>query len=230
MNNSIIMYSKRHLHRLTRATGSLIKVTAAPFDGRNAIHTTTPILKLICTTNEAVPTTRFFSTSSPSLPVDQVLGSIQKNFQENVSTPTTKQKKSSQSAASLLYYKMALDESPSYALHAYYRSTYNMMRGLKPHYEQEAANASDEYWTATFVCPYTQQRYPSGTLDDQNNHAAIAHGGRVFYKSKKHAVRAASARALDAIQYQVFNVVEPRLCQEVPLEQEEQQSELEDQK
>ena len=96
-------------------------------------------------------------------------------------------------------------------------------------------------WTAQFVCPLSadtggDRTFMSGTLRpthaeqelgvvDQEVFDSISlvqdHQPKVFYKVKKLAIRAAAARALDVLRLEREGVLEPRLCEEDPLMEDE---------
>lgn len=72
-------------------------------------------------------------------------------------------------------------------------------------------------WTAVFVCPVTGESSPAGTLrSSKDKIEPVSESPEVYYKTKKLAIHAAAARALDAIQFKQSGKCEPRLCEEDP--------------
>jgi hypothetical protein len=225
--NSIIVY-RRHLHRLGRfqrygAIRSSIapRLEFQPFGLAAAAGNNYPRNK----------STRFFSASP--LPVDRVVGSILRNLNED-SIPyvdddsdvdesdendedkldsRTHKKESHVSP----FYKIAIAQSPSQGLNMYYTTRYEIAN-LKKCFETEFCTKS-KYWTAAFVCPISGNRHVSGRLSDKD----YVRDDKVYYTTKKQAINAAAAKALDSIHYNTFDVLIPRLCRERPVREKQQQ-------
>ena len=75
-----------------------------------------------------------------------------------------------------------------------------------------------KYWTASFVCPLTGERFDSGTIvtSDAISHTEIDEV--IWYTEKDVAIQAASRRAYDALKYRDTGVSDPRFCKEDPSE------------
>lgn len=72
------------------------------------------------------------------------------------------------------------------------------------------------WWTATFICPLTSDRYDSKRLVNCKWHEDS--DGVLWYKKKEESLLAAGLGAIDTIRFQKTGVTEPRYCQEDPSE------------
>jgi hypothetical protein len=72
------------------------------------------------------------------------------------------------------------------------------------------------WWTATFICPVTGDRFDSKRLVDSNCHQDS--DGIVWYKKKEDSMLAAGLGALDTVRFKKMGVTEPRYCKEDPSE------------
>ena len=97
-----------------------------------------------------------------------------------------------------------------YELNLYYNNEHDIP-SVADHITAEESLAG---WTATFICPVTHKAYESGSLPGLDH---TIEDGRVWYPKKKVAVRAAGARALDAIRFRDTGLAEPRICEEIPV-------------
>jgi hypothetical protein len=125
------------------------------------------------------------------------------------------------------------NQTPVWELHHYYRQTHAISQSLEALEIDAVPVTSPESgeragWTATFTCPVSGVVYPAGVRRDLEQFVVEDPEGlsRVLYKKKKHAVHAAAARALDAIQYQTMGLQEPRFCVEDPSEEAAVQPQL----
>ncbi|KAL7579665.1 hypothetical protein ACA910_021815 [Epithemia clementina (nom. ined.)] len=85
-----------------------------------------------------------------------------------------------------------------------------------------------QLWTAEFKCPISGRVFESGTLrpegktkgqEDQQSFEIVEHKRkRLFYRRKNMAIQAAAARALDIFRFEKDGTLEPRLCEEDPLD------------
>jgi hypothetical protein len=62
------------------------------------------------------------------------------------------------------------------------------------------------WWTASFQCPLTLQRYMAADLMEITADAKMEHAGRIWYKTKNNAIHAASTTALQLIDWSAFSI------------------------
>ena len=74
------------------------------------------------------------------------------------------------------------------------------------------------FWSATFACPVSRQKYVAGSLQDEARYGEIRYLNRVpYYSRRKSALHAAAAKVLDDIQFRETNDVNlPRYCYDDP--------------
>jgi hypothetical protein len=109
-------------------------------------------------------------------------------------------------------------EPPLWELNEFYRDQHgisNVAKKIQADLVQEYFPV--DHWAASFTCPVTgTDSYQAGVLRSDRDEARRKPDGRIVYRKKSTAMRAAAARALDVIQYQKLGIVEPRLCEEDP--------------
>jgi len=125
--------------------------------------------------------------------------------------------------------------SPSWELDFFYRSHLNHTPKdpVNSFMECEmATHAGNSVWTARFTCPVSGRIFQTGTLRPEYSQGVKKHPGnsfeirspgksslkRIFYQRKSTATHAAAARALDLLRFERDGTLEPRLCDEDPLE------------
>lgn len=118
-----------------------------------------------------------------------------------------------------------LRNAPLYELNAYYHDNHDLSNVADQHVmvRNFPRRTDDAFipWTAVFECPVSSIQYPAGSLrrdPGPTTHLQVDDGSIVCYQKKSKARHAAAARALDAIQYKLLGITEPRLCVEDPSE------------
>lgn len=70
------------------------------------------------------------------------------------------------------------------------------------------------WWTATFVCPLSGERFDAGTLYQRDRHSDEEKVN--WYRDEDTAIEAAALFAYDAMRYRETGQMDPRFCQEDP--------------
>jgi hypothetical protein len=109
-------------------------------------------------------------------------------------------------------------------LHVWYRKNHNLSIGrdsfVATMSSLKGRGDGGNWWTASFICPLSGDRYDAGTLRNHDNVRCDSDQVR-WYRRKDDAISAAASRALDMIQNQESGVKEPRYCEEDPSGAEE---------
>ena len=131
--------------------------------------------------------------------------------------------------------KVALyDLSPTVDLDAYYRKELNNHEhqlSLLMETEMVSRRGLGQVWTAQYTCPISGRVFQSGrvrserrmTNKEKDGYYEITLEGtakreQIFYRRKNMAIQAAAARALDTIRFEKDGSLEPRICEEDPLD------------
>ena len=112
--------------------------------------------------------------------------------------------------------------SPMWELDEFYRSNYSdkyktkVSTIMEPAMKSQGKNQS--IWTCQFTCPISNRVFKSGSIrgktairDDQSD--------TIFYSKKAHAIQSSAARALDLLRFEQSGKLEPRICEEDPLDE-----------
>ena len=103
--------------------------------------------------------------------------------------------------------------APTYALNNRYSHS---ERRPEYNFTVYEGSTSIQWQTSTVTCPITGISMESGTLRGSDVDSKLV-DGKVYYRNRKWAKRAASARLLDCIRYTETSELEPRLCEEMPI-------------
>ena len=133
-----------------------------------------------------------------------------------MSQPDAKQNEESEGKTATIPTEQLQEKSPLAKLNHHYLQEHGIASVSNDFHASPFTKGGVIVWTSVFVCPMTKLSFTSGTLRNAKNKIEpVSDSPEVYYKTKKLAMHAAAARALDQLQYDPSSDRD-RLCDEVP--------------